>query len=176
MTYFAVFALLFLIVPFIPSGILALSDNIIVRAFLLLAVIIFGKDSPVLGIMALLVVGLIFIQRNTYKIATAYTSHTDTLFKIDTQNDALKVLEMPTEAVEQAVYDTPSMEVHPFGPGVESGSNYFKAVDATIDHKVVLPSASVRGAEYTQEQLYSGERRMEDDSMAHDMEQTYMPA
>lgn len=176
MTYFIAFAILFLIVPLMPGALLAYSDNIIVRGLLLLAIVVFAMDSPVLGIMALLVVGLIFIQRNKYKVAQVYTSHTDSFMKIDTVNDGLKVLDMPTEAVEQPIYDVPTMEVHPFGPGADSGSDYFEAVDSTINHKVILQTASVRGADKVQGQLFGGEHRMGEDRMAHDMEHAYAPA
>ena len=84
MKFFGAFALLFLIVPFLPGGLLALADNVVVRAVLILLVLIYAMESPMLGIMALLVVGLIFIQRNKYKIAAGYTSHDEKLFKIDT--------------------------------------------------------------------------------------------
>lgn len=175
MNYFFIFAVIFLLVPLIPGALLAYSDNIIVRGLLLLFVVIFAMDNAVLGIMALLIVGLVFIQRNKYKIAQVYMTHTDTFMKIDTENEGLKVLDLPTEAVEQPVYDTPAMEVHPFGPGVESGSDRFEAVDATIDHKVILPTASVRGADKVQGQLFRGEERMRADAMAHDMEHAYAP-
>jgi hypothetical protein len=93
--------------------------------------------------------------------------------KIDTVNDGLKVLDMPMEAVEQPIYDVPTMEVHPFGPGADSGSDRFEAVDATINHKVILQTASVRGADKVQGQLFGGEHRMGEDRMAHDMEHAY---
>jgi hypothetical protein len=160
----------------LPGALLAYSDNIIVRGLLLLTIAVFAMDSPVLGIMALLVVALVFIERNKYKIAQVYTSHTDTVMKIDTENDGLKVLDLPNEAVEQPVYDTPAIDVHPFGPGVESGSDHFEAVASTINHKVILPSASVRGADKVQGQLFGGEERMNVEAMARDVLQAYAPA
>ncbi len=168
MKVFGVFALLFLIVPFLPGGILALADNIIVRAVLILLVLIYAMESPMLGIMALLVVGLVFIQRNKYKIAAGYTSHDEKLFKIDTVSPALEVLKTPPTAPIQPTYDTPAMEVHPFAPGVDSGSDEFKAVAETINHKVVLPTASVRGAGEVEEQLFAHEYAMHRDGMAYD--------
>jgi hypothetical protein len=175
MNYFFAFAVIFLLVPMLPGALLTYSDNIIVRGLLLLFVVVFAMDNALLGIMALLIVGLVFIQRNKYKIAQVYTTHTDTFMKIDTENEGLKVLDLPTEAVEQPVYDTPAMEVHPFGPGADSGSDRFEAVDSTIDHKVVLPSASVRGADAVQGQLFRDEDRMRQDAMAHDAEHAYAP-
>lgn len=175
MNYFFAFAVIFLLVPMLPGALLTYSDNIIVRGLLLLFVVVFSMDNALLGIMALLIVGLVFIQRNKYKIAQVYTSHTDTFMKIDTENEGLKVLDLPTEAVEQPVYDTPAMEVHPFGPGLDSGSDRFEAVGTTINHKVVLPSASVRGADAVQGQLFGGEDRMRQDAMAHDLEHAYSP-
>lgn len=175
MTYFVSLVILFLIVPFLPSQLLATTDNIIVRAFLLMAVIILGMDSPLVGIMALLVVGLIFIERNKISIARTYTSHPD-LFKIDLQNDALSVMDLPTAAPIQPVYDTPAMEVHSFGPGADSGSDAFEAIDTTIDQKVVLPTASVRGSAVAMNQLYGDLRPVYDDGMAYDAEDKYEDA
>ena len=51
-----------------------------------------------------------------------------------------------------------------------------EAVDATINHKVIVPTASVRGADKVQGQLFGGEDRMREDRMAHDMEHAYAPA
>ena len=168
MKFFGAFALLFMIVPFLPGGLLALADNIVVRAVLILLVLIYAMESPMLGIMALLVVGLIFIQRNKYKIAKGYTSHDEKLFKIDTVSPALEVLETPPTAPIQPTYDTPAMEVHPFAPGIDSGSDEFKAVAETIDHKVILPTASVRGVAQVEDQLFAHEYKMHGDGMAHD--------
>lgn len=169
MKFFGAFALLFLIVPFLPGGLLALADNIVVRAVLILLVLIYAMESPLLGIMVLLVVGLIFIQRNKYKLAAGYTSHDEKLFKIDTVSPALEVLKTPPTAPIQPSYDTPAMEVHPFAPGVDSGSDEFKAVAETIDHKVILPTAPVRGSAVVEDQLFAHEYAMHRDSMAHDV-------
>jgi hypothetical protein len=175
MTYFVSLVILFLIIPFLPARLLTATDNIIVRAFLLMFVIILAMDRPLLGVMALLVVGLIFIERNKISIARAYTSHAD-LFKIDTENEALKVLEVPTPAPIQPVYESPAMTVHPFGPGADSGSDAFEAIDTSIDQKFLIPSASVRGAESVKAQLYSDEREIRMDSMARDLEDKYADA
>lgn len=168
MKTFIAFALLFLLVPFAPAGLLALTDNVVVRAVLILLILIYSMDSPMLGIMALLVVGLIFIQRNKYKLATGYTSHDEKLFKIDTVSPALEVLKTPPTAPIQPTYDTPAMEVHPFAPGVDSGSDEFKAVAETIDHKVILPTAPVRGSAVVEGQLFAHEYAMHRDGMAYD--------
>ncbi len=169
MKFFGAFALLFLIVPFLPGGLLALADNIVVRAVLILLVLIYAMESPLLGVMALLVVGLIFIQRNKYKLAAGYTSHDEKLFKIDTVSPALEVLKAPPTAPIQPTYDTPAMEVHPFAPGVDSGSDEFKAVAETIDHKVVLPTAPVSGSAAIEKKLFSHEYSMHGEGMAHDV-------
>ena len=167
MSYFVGLVILFLIVPFLPVQLLAATDNIIVRAFLLLGVIILAMDSALLGITGLLVVGLILIERNKISIARTYTSHAD-LFKIDEQNDALAVMDLPIAAPIQPVYETPAMEVHPFGPGTDSGSDAFQAIDTSIDQKVVLPTASVSGSDDVINQLYGDERPIRFDGMALD--------
>lgn len=179
MKYFAAFFILFLVVPMMPGALLAYSDNIVIRGLLLLAIVVFSMDSPLLGIMSLLVVALIFIERNKHKVAQIYTTHTDTFMKIDTENEGLKALDLSPiekEVIEQPIYDTPTMEVHPFGPGVDSGSDHFEAVDSTINHKVILPTATARGADKVQGQLFDDEHRMKADGMAHDMEMSYAPA
>lgn len=175
MSYFVFFVILFLIIPFLPAQLLTATDNIIVRAFMLMVIIIFAMDRPLLGVLALLVVGLIFIERNKISIARVYTSHAD-LFKIDTENEALKVLDMPTPAPIQPVYESPAMTVHPFGPGADSGSDAFEAIDTSINAKVVIPTASVHGSDDVTNQLYSDERPIYFDSMSHDLEDKYVDA
>jgi hypothetical protein len=169
MSFFLGLVVLFLVVPFFPADLLALSDHILVRAILILFVLIFAMDGPLLGIMALLVVGLIFIQRDKYKLARSYTTH-ESLFKIDTVNPALEAIVAPPTAPIQPTYETPALEIHPFAPGVDSGSNEFASVGESIDTKYVLPTAPVRGSAAVQDELFGAEYAMRKEHMAFDID------
>jgi len=140
----------FFIIPFLPSQLLMLTDLILVRFILLAALLAAVGTSPLVGIVALAVVGLLFIERNKAKM-----NYMKMVMSQSTPDSpAIAGIQSPETAPEQPEFNAPVQKSVPFFPGEESGENIFHPVSETINEKQVLPTESANGSRHAIEQLF----------------------
>jgi hypothetical protein len=142
--------LAFFAVPFLPHPVLVLSDLVVVRLALLVLLISIAYVSPVAAILGLLVIALVFIQRNKYRMKTLQRA----MQQSDENSPAIEGIQTPETAPEQPPFDVPEVESHPYSPQDDSGDNSFAPVGDSINHKQPLPTESADGSRFAIQQLF----------------------
>jgi hypothetical protein len=143
LTWVLVFAGVALIAPVLPTKVLMLLDNIIFRLVAVLLILYSVSLNSQIGLMALLVVGLLYLERNRRKIQIAAAR-----INLMDNNDGIA----PQATVEQAAkaqttvpvrnFDEPEdLSLH-FLPGDHMGSDEFHPVGGeSLNDKIALDSA-----------------------------------
>jgi hypothetical protein len=148
--YFIGFSLIILLTPFLPSNILLLADNFIVRVILVLLLIYLIGCGPTAGLFGLLAIGVIYLERNRRKIIVA-RKRFDTI-------DTNYIPQMTVEQESQSQQTVPvvSFNLPPdndemsYIPTEECGSDHWEPVAPSMNMKIVLPTSypiSKHGAE-----------------------------
>lgn len=136
-----------LILPFIDTGILMLSDNIVIRGLLIVAVLAALTLGPIEGGVVLFAVGLTFLERNRRKIAGASVN---TRLGNDGINQTPGMLEKILSDVGLGPrYDRETVSETAFVPKDDMGSNEFQAgggAGAVADAKGVLATQPLGAA------------------------------
>jgi len=140
----------FLLIPFLPSEVLMLSDLILVRIFLLAVFLAAINVSPLVGMLTLASIGFLFIERNKKKMLSLQKS----MQQSSPDSDAIKSIETPETAPVQPAYEVPVETNIPFSPNEESGNNTFVPVGESINQKVALPTESVDGSRFVMRQSF----------------------
>lgn len=140
LTYFIVLSLLILFSSFLPTGLLLLLDNVLVRLLVVLALLFLISTGPTAGIFGLMALASLFLERNRRKVAVA-------LQKVDLMDNAA-----PQQAtVEQEAQPQKTVPVNAFDKPEDEESIYmpkdidecmditnFEPVAPTINEKAVL--------------------------------------
>ena len=69
--YFVVLTALVLLAPFLPSGLLILLDNLIVRLGMIAALLYCIHIGPTVGIFGLIAISALYLERNRRKVGIA---------------------------------------------------------------------------------------------------------
>lgn len=136
--YFIGFSLIILLVPFLPSSILLLADNLLVRILLVLLLIFLISCGPTAGLFGLLAIGVIYLERNRRKVIVARKKF-----------DAIDANYKPQMTVEEASKPQQTVPVIPFNipprddempyiPTDECGSDNWEPVAPSMNMKNVL--------------------------------------
>jgi len=142
----------FFLIPYLPKGLLFLTDNILVRILLLVSLVAAIHKNPVFGIAYFLVLAHLFVQRNVQKFYGLQKA----MSQSSRDDPAIHNIVTPATAPPQPAFDVPVTSTIKFMPDDESGENFFHAVAETINHKEVLPTESVDGSKSAIDQLFSG--------------------
>jgi hypothetical protein len=133
---------LLVIIPYIPTNILLLTDNIFIRILAVFILLYFVNIHPVSGIFAFVIICALYIERNRRKIARAQQkilTDTDSESKYMSVKDAGK----PQQTVPVLPFaDADDALVH-FTPYGETGTNDFQQIDDSINHKKILPTSAL---------------------------------
>lgn len=146
----ATLGLVFFLIPYLPKGLLRITDTLLVRFALLVVVIAAVGLHPLVGILTFLVVANLFIQRNNVKIQTLTTA----ISNESSESPAVDSIVSPSTAPAQPPFQTPSEKSVPFMPQEDSGENAFHAVAESLNEKQVLPTESVDGSDKAIAQLF----------------------
>ena len=138
-----------LLLPYIGNGILVLTDNILVRGALIIAVLAALTLGPVEGGVVLFAVGLTFLERNRRKIAVA--TQPGQRLGNDGVNQTPGLLEKLLSKVGLGHhYDRETVSSGAFVPKEDMGSNSFEPAaapgGAVADAKGVLPTQPLGAA------------------------------
>lgn len=129
--------LLFMI-PLLPESILLLTDNLLVRILLVLALLGSSFFGPYVLLVTFIVVLALFGLRNHLKVNKII---------IPQEIQQLAPVEQPEAqvAIEQPSYEEPTQDMYEFAPQEDTGSNEFSPVGESIDEKVVFDSPESDG-------------------------------
>jgi hypothetical protein len=138
--YFTILAIVVITSEFLPSGLLMSLDHVIVRIGMVLLLLFLISMGPTAGIMGLMAIAILYLERNRRKVAVAAA-------KIN----RMDVFRKPQATVEQAAQPQRTVPVKPFDKPVEEESAYlpieepcditnFEPVAPTINQKAVLAS------------------------------------
>jgi len=135
--YFVVLTVLILSAPFLPSGLLILLDNIVVRLAMVTFLLYCIQLGPTVGIFGLITIASLYLERNRRKVGLA-------LEKLD----AMEVPHSPQATVEEAStpqktvpvreFDTPSPVESTYVPEDDGSDMNYEPVAPSINQKAVM--------------------------------------
>jgi hypothetical protein len=128
--------------PVLPSPILQLLDNIIVDIVLVLLVLFAVTQGPLLGIMALMAIAMLYMERNRIKILAARTKFNEIQEATDPAEMTVEQEGVPQETVEVREFRRARASETIYLPGPKVGDDDFDAVLGAPDlnQKKVLPT------------------------------------
>lgn len=135
----ALLAIIFILMPIIPSFIFKGFDNIIVRIFAILFVLWAVSQNITLGVVSLVVIGSLYLERNRRKVIEVKKKLEIQI--IQDSAPSLMTVEEESEAqksVPVVDFERPGGEEETYLPKESMGKNDFFAVDATIDQKTAI--------------------------------------
>lgn len=136
--------LLLFLIPLLPKSLLELTDNILVRIVLLLAVLASSLAGPYVLLLTFIVVLAIFGIRNHMKINEIIPDTIQKLAELNTQDiEPLVVVDQPMEQI--LSQNKPNTISYDYSPQDNTGDDTFTPVDDTINEKVVLPTLNPDG-------------------------------
>jgi hypothetical protein len=133
--YIGICAAILLASPFLPSSILMILDNIVVRVLMVCFLIYVVRIGPTAAIIALMTIAVLFLERNRRKVSHAITK--------------LDAMEVPafadvheayrkTMPVDVPAFDVPVAKEVDFMPHETCDTDAFEPVDVSINQKAVL--------------------------------------
>lgn len=131
MTMVALIALLFVLLPTFSDGLMSAFHNPVIIAGLIFALLWMTTHSPGLGVLGLLLVGGVFIERNRRTLFTAYSRGGAPRMPEDA--------EMPVSpSVRFVSYERPTVSRMAYEPAGGCSGNEFEPVAPSINEKHVL--------------------------------------
>ena len=135
--YFMVLTVVILITPFLPTGLLLLLDSLITRALIVLLLLYLISLGPIAGIIGLMAIALLYLERNRRKIVIASKK----LDLMDNERPTQATVEeesQPQKTVPVNEFDKPQDEETDYMPHATCESDNFEPVAPTINEKAVL--------------------------------------
>jgi hypothetical protein len=138
LVYFIVFAVIILIAPYLPTTMLLMLDNIVVRIGTVIFLLFLISIGPTATIFGFMMMGVLYLERNRRKVGAA-------LLKLD----AMDVHRPAQATVEEASRPQTTVPVMPFDAPEERESDFlpqarstqeFEPVAESINEKSVLAS------------------------------------
>jgi hypothetical protein len=150
--YFVVLILVILAAPFLPTNLLLLLDNIVVRITFVVLLLFMMNQGPTVGLFCFMAIALLFLERNRRKVEVA-------LQKLD----SMEVPRMPQATVEEASrpqqtvpvqeFDVPEQDEMSFLPQ-EDALSEFEPVAPSMNQKAVLSSIYSDGSASATQDIY----------------------
>jgi hypothetical protein len=128
--------------PAIPGPVLQLLDNVFVSLVLVLGLLFAITVSPLLGIMALMAVAMLYMERNRIKVAKARTKFNEIQEASDPAQMTVEEEGVPQDTVAVQEFATAKPSESIYLPGPKVGDDDFDAVAGAPDlnQKKVLPT------------------------------------
>jgi hypothetical protein len=143
--HFIVLTLIILLSQYTPTVILLFLDNFIIRIGCVAVLLYLLSVGPTVGIFGLMVICLLYLERNRRKVSVAIKR----LDEMDTKKRLATVKEAttPQKTVPVNEFDKPADNAMNFLPANESiDTTMFEPVDMSINQKDVLSSIYPSGA------------------------------
>lgn len=135
--YFIVLTIIILFSQFLPTGLLLLLDNFVVRILIVIGLLYLISIGPTAGIFGLMAVATMYLERNRRKITVAAKK----LDKMDWEQPAQATVEeasKPQTTVPVNEFDKPVEEESFYIPSDTCESDNFEPIAPTINEKAVL--------------------------------------
>lgn len=135
--YFIVLTVIILFSQFLPTGLLLLLDNIIVRIAIVLGLLYLISLGPTAGILGLVAIAVMFLERNRRKVVVAAKK----IDKMDFDRPEQATVEEesePQKTVPVNEFDIPDDKEFDYMPHETCNSGDFEPVAPTINEKAVL--------------------------------------
>ena len=137
LTYFIVLTVIILFSQFLPTDILLLLDNFIVRITIVFALLYLIGLGPTAGILGLMVVAVIYLERNRRKVSVA-AKQIDLMDWSRPEQATVEEANEPQKTVPVNEFDKPDEEEFDYMPHETCASGNFEPVASTINEKAVL--------------------------------------
>jgi hypothetical protein len=140
LTYFIVLTVIILFSQFLPTGLLLLLDNVIVRIGVVLALLYLITLGPTAGIFGLMAIAVIYLERNKRKVVVA-AKKIDEMDWDRPKQATVEEASKPQTTVPVNEFDKPNPEESDFFPDETCDSGNFEPVAPTINEKAVLATS-----------------------------------
>ena len=140
LTYFIVLSLLILFSSFLPTGLLLLLDNVLVRLLVVLGLLFLISTGPMAGIFGFLAIASLYLERNRRKVAVALQK-VDRMDNAAPQQATVEEAAQPQKTVPVNAFDKPDVEETVYMPNdIDECMDItnFEPVAPTINEKAVL--------------------------------------
>jgi hypothetical protein len=137
--YFVILTILILLAPFLPSGLLILLDNIVIRVVIVAVLLYCIHVGPTVGIFGLIAISALYLERNRRKVGLALEK-LDAMEVPHAPQATVKEASTPQKTVPVREFDIPAPTESVYVPE-DDGSNQdsnFEPVDQSINQKAVL--------------------------------------
>lgn len=137
LTYFIVLTVIILFSQFLPTELLLLLDNIVVRIGIVLALLYLITLGPTAGIFGLMAIAIMYLERNKRKVVVA-AKKLDEMDWDRPKQATVEEASKPQTTVPVNEFDKPNEEESDFFPDETCDSGNFEPVAPTINEKAVL--------------------------------------
>jgi hypothetical protein len=135
--YFVVLTVIILFSQFLPTDLLLLLDNIIIRIFIVLVLLYLISIGPTAGILALMTVAVMYLERNRRKVVVA-AKKIDLMDFNRPEQATVEEASKPQTTVPVNEFDKPDENEFDYMPHETCKSDTFEPVAPTINEKAVL--------------------------------------
>lgn len=136
-----ILALVVLLTPILPSAGLQLLDNLAVRIALVFGLLWAITQGALLGLLAFLAIGSLYLERNRRKVHKARQVFAELPDPENVERPATVEEEsQPQETVPVVAFEEPSGDVTTYLPKSGMGNNEFEPVAPTLNEKDPLPT------------------------------------
>jgi hypothetical protein len=137
LTYFIVLTVIILFSQFLPSGLLLLLDNFLIRILIVLGLLYLISVGPTAGILGLIAISIMYLERNKRKVVVA-AKKLDEMDWNRPQQATVEEASKPQTTVPVNEFDKSDEEEFDFFPDETCDSGNFEPVAPSINQKAVL--------------------------------------
>jgi hypothetical protein len=137
LVYFVVLTVIILFSQFLPTNVLLLLDNFILRIAIVLMLLYLISLGPTAGILGLMAISIMYLERNRRKVIEA-AKKIDEMDWTRSKQATVEEASQPQKTVPVNDFDTPQDEESDFFPHETCDSGNFEPVAPTINEKAVL--------------------------------------
>ena len=151
--YFVTLTILIVVSPFLPTSLLLLLDNLLIRTAIVFLLLYLIRIGPTAGILGLMGVSVLYLERNRRKVAVAIQK----LEQMDTRSRPATIEEasQPQLTVPVPPFETPGIASNTYLPADEPCDiTNFEPVAPTINQKAVLSSIYSSGSASASDEIY----------------------
>lgn len=135
--YFVVLTVIILFSQFLPTGLLMVLDNVVIRIIIVALLLYLISIGPTAGIFGLLAITIMFLERNRRKVAVA-AKKIDLMDFNRPDQATVEEASKPQTTVPVNEFDTPDDIETDFLPHDTCDSGNFEPIAPTINQKAVL--------------------------------------
>ena len=143
----AILGLLCVSVPLVPWSLLQLLDSTLINVLIVGGLLLAITNGPRTGTLALVLAGLLYMERNRYKVSSARTKF-EKIMEAKKDKDAMATVEeaeKPQETVPVVEFDEPQSDDMSYLPLKATGSDHFERVpfSENLDDKTPNPTVPI---------------------------------